>query len=74
MTDWVDHAQRLEEAERAAALQRVLDNVKASEAKSRGVHHTCTKCGDSIPPARRVVMPGADLCVECASELEGYGR
>jgi phage/conjugal plasmid C-4 type zinc finger TraR family protein len=27
----------------------------------------CQQCGDEIPEARRIAMPGARLCVDCQS-------
>jgi phage/conjugal plasmid C-4 type zinc finger TraR family protein len=30
----------------------------------------CEKCGDPIPEARRSLIPGVTLCVECKSRRE----
>jgi phage/conjugal plasmid C-4 type zinc finger TraR family protein len=40
----------------------------------------CVECGEEIPPARRLAMPGARTCFACQSELDrnivrsGYNR
>ena len=39
-------------------------------------HHSyteCMECGDEIPEARRVALPGVQLCVYCQGDKE-YGR
>ncbi len=30
----------------------------------------CEECGESIPEARRVAVPGVRLCVKCQTELD----
>ncbi|WP_446425395.1 DksA/TraR family C4-type zinc finger protein [Mailhella sp.] len=30
----------------------------------------CEECGDPIPPARRLAMPGVRLCIECQQEAD----
>lgn len=30
----------------------------------------CAECGEPIPEARRVALPGVKLCVECQSERD----
>ena len=30
----------------------------------------CEECGEPIPPARRLAMPGVRLCVECQLEAD----
>ena len=36
----------------------------------------CQECGDALPEARRRLLPGVTLCVDCQSEKErpGAGR
>ena len=31
----------------------------------------CAECGEDIPEARRMALPGVKLCVDCASERQG---
>jgi phage/conjugal plasmid C-4 type zinc finger TraR family protein len=30
----------------------------------------CEECGEPIPPARRLAMPGVRLCIECQQEAD----
>ncbi|KMK11698.1 hypothetical protein ABW09_24715 [Pluralibacter gergoviae] len=30
----------------------------------------CRECGESIPDARRVKMPGVQTCIDCQQEIE----
>ncbi len=30
----------------------------------------CAECGEPIPEARRLAVPGCRLCIECQTELE----
>lgn len=30
----------------------------------------CTQCGEQIPEARRIALPGVQLCVDCQSKTE----
>ncbi|MBI5918989.1 MAG: TraR/DksA C4-type zinc finger protein [Nitrosomonadales bacterium] len=66
MADEADRAQEREEQQRADALA-----AQARRSQTDGVEHEfCTKCEDPIPPARRVALPGVELCVECAERGE----
>ena len=63
MPDLADMAQELiemREAERLAAIPR-FSGVSAVE---------CIHCGDRIPEARRVAIPGVQACVACAEVEE----
>lgn len=54
----------IEMAEQAQAerLQQAID----SRVRYQGVSATeCDNCGDDIPEARRLAVPGCRLCVEC---------
>jgi phage/conjugal plasmid C-4 type zinc finger TraR family protein len=61
----------------------VQDAVKlARERLPQGESLTqCKECGNEIPEARRIAIPGVLLCIECQAELEtqqtalpGYNR
>lgn len=66
MADEIDRAQEREEQQRADALAE-----QARRSQTDGVEHEfCTECEDPIPPARRVALPGVELCVECAERIE----
>ena len=34
----------------------------------------CEECGEEIPEARRLALPGARTCVPCQSERDGKAR
>jgi len=47
----------------------VTDGVKAARARlpaGEGTTH-CIECGDEIPAARRLALPGARTCIACQS-------
>jgi phage/conjugal plasmid C-4 type zinc finger TraR family protein len=47
----------------------VTDGVKAARARlpaGEGTTH-CVECGEEIPEARRLALPGARTCVRCQS-------
>jgi phage/conjugal plasmid C-4 type zinc finger TraR family protein len=51
----------------------VTDAIKHARAKlPTGPSETyCVLCGDEIPEARRLAMPGAKTCVDCQSSVDG---
>ncbi|HEX7326883.1 MAG TPA: DksA/TraR family C4-type zinc finger protein [Rhodanobacteraceae bacterium] len=61
----------------------VADAVARARSKRHAgpsLHH-CEECGEPIPEARRVAVPGVRLCVACQSERDraevtfsGYNR
>ncbi|MBE0533696.1 MAG: TraR/DksA C4-type zinc finger protein [Rhodospirillales bacterium] len=63
--DTIDKAQLIEEFHRAEALARIT----TAHTPTTGAEH-CRVCGDTIPEARRLLVPGTDLCVECKAEQE----
>ena len=51
----------------------VSDAVRLARAKmlaGAGEIH-CARCGEEIPEARRLALPGARMCVPCQSALDG---
>lgn len=59
-----EHAARLEEAERQAAL------AAATRAMSAAGQADCEDCGEPIPASRRAALPSAIRCFWCQSEHE----
>ncbi|WP_036997022.1 TraR/DksA C4-type zinc finger protein [Metapseudomonas resinovorans] len=57
----------LAEAAQAEALQRAIDNRVRYQGESA---EDCDSCGDEIPEARRLAVPGCRLCVDCQVLLE----
>ncbi|SDH30518.1 TraR/DksA family transcriptional regulator [Microbacterium pygmaeum] len=53
--------QRADVARELAGLGTALERVAA------GTYGICASCGRPIPPARLELLPGATLCVPCAS-------
>lgn len=59
MADVIDLANELAEWQLEQAL-RVHRPAPAEEGTSE-----CDECGDDIPDARRVAVPGVRLCIDC---------
>jgi len=60
----------------ADAVQRARSSIPRGESLAR-----CEECDAEIPEARRKVIPGVRLCVECQSKIDkelvnssGYNR
>ncbi len=47
------------------AVQEARSNIQAGESAE-----FCEECDERIPEARRVAIPGVQLCVACQSSLE----
>lgn len=69
--DVTDIATEVEDAfrEHALAAQRA---VQAHYTGASATH--CEGCGEAIPDARRLILPGVGLCVACQSDIERMGR
>lgn len=63
MADSVDTANDLAEMHRQNAINRI---VGAGTPKTACASGFCTSCGDRIPSARALAVPGTTLCVFCA--------
>jgi len=53
-------------------FQRMLE-ARAEEARLRATLPSlteCEECGEEIPPARRELIPGVRLCVECRNAAD----
>lgn len=68
MTDMLDEAQKLEEAERAAGVRALRDGLR------RPGTRWCAGCGDEIPPPRRRAVPSATCCIDCQAKRETRHR
>lgn len=67
MTDVLDRAQEREEEIRSDALAEHARQVQPPLKKSA---RKCTACGEPIPKARRLKVPGVQTCVECQKDAE----
>lgn len=67
--DVADMAQEREQEERQQALAAVvrIDRTAVS-------NWFCDECGNSIPSARRLAVPGCTRCVECQGLAERGSR
>ncbi|MCX8507178.1 MAG: TraR/DksA C4-type zinc finger protein [Alphaproteobacteria bacterium] len=68
MSDYVDDAADISEAERASLLS--AHNRQQWRALLRPDSPNCANCGDEIPALRRRAVPGARLCVDCQNRTE----
>ena len=72
--DAVDKAQEIELAQRLAALEAAAEAARgvlpAQDKTPADSADECIECGNLIPSARQVAMPGCQLCVECAERFE----
>ncbi|GAK86045.1 hypothetical zinc-finger containing protein [Vibrio ponticus] len=51
----------------------IVDAIHRARANLNREHnHTeyCLECGDLIPLARRKIMPGVELCIECQQQAD----
>lgn len=69
MSDLVDDAQVLEEAERDDALARIRRRVTHGDWRDLSAAE-CVECSEPIPDQRREAVPGVQTCVDCAQALE----
>lgn len=68
--DIIDNASELEELHRNAALSRTR-----MQSQSTSATH-CRECEETLPEARRIAIPGCQLCASCKriEELRGKIR
>ncbi|MDU4001396.1 TraR/DksA C4-type zinc finger protein [Pluralibacter gergoviae] len=64
----IDAAQEYIERITAAGIEACRINHNAISAKE------CRECGESIPEARRVNLPGVQTCIDCQQEIEDRER
>lgn len=67
--DDADFAQRYESMDRAVALANRQRRPGPGAPTVDGVP-VCRECGDPIPPARLLAVPGCGLCRDCQAEAE----
>ncbi len=51
------------------SIEDAIKRVRAQLPAGPSLEH-CEECGESIPEARRLAMPGVRLCVECQAERD----
>lgn len=68
--DKADMAGDLIDARDEAALAAARGVVPPSIAVGKPSACDCDRCGETIPQARRVALPGVRLCRDCAEAIE----
>jgi phage/conjugal plasmid C-4 type zinc finger TraR family protein len=66
VADWLDEASELSQAQHEKAIANRVVYSGISE-------EFCVECGDDIPEARRVAVPGCKYCVDC-QQLKERGK
>lgn len=73
MADYVMEMLVADDADRAGELierrQAEIDRVARAPVSKDVSALECFMCGETIPEARRVVLPGVKVCVECSDRV-----
>ncbi len=64
MADLADMAQAEQERLNARSAERLTRNHALETLEF------CAECGEPIPEARRLAVPGCRLCIDCQTERE----
>jgi len=67
MTDIIDIANDTAARERTASIAAIT-----SRPRGKSLTH-CLECGEQIPEARRLAVPGCELCITCQEWVERGG-
>ncbi|MDP2746178.1 TraR/DksA C4-type zinc finger protein [Pseudomonas sp.] len=62
-----EHILQMAEQAQADRLQQAIDNRVVYQGESAT---ECDSCGDDIPEARRLAVPGCRFCVHCQGLME----
>ena len=73
MADDIDRATTHAEEALDRAILAARGVISPSIALGHPSAYECCRCGDDIPEARRVALPGVRLCVSCAERAERKG-
>ena len=68
MTDEAENSSEAENKYRNGAIMEVLKRIQPGLSR-----FFCDECGDELPEARRIAMPGCTLCIDCQEEFEKKG-
>lgn len=68
MSDYADQAQEYIDLADTVAVQSVRNRLQATGSD------ICQCCGETIPAARRRIVPWADTCTTCQTILEHQHR
>lgn len=53
-----------------ASISEELDRMRARRAPVGESLTECAECGEPIPEARRVALPGVKICIDCQEERD----
>lgn len=70
--DEIDRASEREQLDTAAAVEAARGHYASNWEVDSATE--CAGCGACIPEARRELIPGVQLCVECQSAAEAHAR
>ena len=70
--DDIDRACEREQLDTAAAVEAARGHYARNWEVDSATE--CAGCGGQIPDARRELIPGVQLCVECQTEAEAHAR
>ncbi|UXC35145.1 TraR/DksA C4-type zinc finger protein [Cupriavidus gilardii] len=65
----LDEASQLEQAERVASIARVRARLSTGTSAQ---YCQDEACGEPIPDARQLAVPGCRYCIECQARLEQH--
>lgn len=65
----LDHAAAIEMADREKAIREVRARVRSGPSAEFCQDETC---GEPIPEARRLAVPGCRYCIDCQARLEQH--
>ncbi|MDP1980491.1 TraR/DksA C4-type zinc finger protein [Undibacterium sp.] len=75
MTDILDDANRLADVARTGAIEAELKRLAALKAKTPAISaENCIRCDEPIAIARRLAIPGCQLCIDCKTLSERSRR
>lgn len=74
MSDVIDQAAEIEAMERRLRIAAAQAEAGRLADAAAPVSADCESCGDEIDPERRRVLPGARICVWCATARERRQR
>lgn len=74
MTDAIDRACEREQEMLADALVEQARRAGLAGKTAADSAETCEDCGEAIPRARRLAVPGCLLCVDCQAAHERAHR
>ncbi|SHJ72100.1 TraR/DksA family transcriptional regulator (plasmid) [Halodesulfovibrio aestuarii] len=52
------------------SIKSAIAQAQANRPTGPSLTH-CVECGNPIPEARQMAVPGCSLCIECQKEQEG---